>query len=219
LPFRIASIGRLVATKGTALALEAFAQLVHRISDSEYWIIGDGPERGRLEKLAVHFGCADRVRFMGWRSRPQVFAMLEDIDVVVQPSLRESFGYAVLEAMAAARPVICLNTRGPATLVERGGGCVIPLTDKARICHDIATRLELWAKDAELREYLGQQGRALARSEYSWTRQQVSLQQTYLQALTAAVRRKGRIQQHLGLPSAGEFRARQPPKPTRQPPS
>jgi len=120
-----------------------------------------------------------------------VFALLEDIDVVVHPSLRESFGYVVLEAMAAARPVICLDAGAPPTLVARGG-CVIPVTDKVGICRDIATTLELWAKDPELREYLGRQGRALARSEYSWTKQEVLLQQTYDDAVTRAANKSVR---------------------------
>src|SRR5215470_9191043 len=65
LPFRLVSIGRLLPWKGFYLGLRAFGRLQQRLPASEYWVIGDGPERRHLERLAQHLGITDKVRFWG----------------------------------------------------------------------------------------------------------------------------------------------------------
>lgn len=186
-PFRMASIGRLFALKGTAFALKAFARLRAEIPQAEYWIIGDGPERRRLEQLALRLGCADSVRFLGWQPRDQLFALLEEIDVLVHLSLRDAFGYVVLEAMAAGRPVICLDAGGPAAIVGSEGGAVIPSASPERIIEQLVETLRIWARHADLRESIGRRARTVALERFRWSGQEEALDRIYQLAAGSGV--------------------------------
>ena len=112
--FRLVSIGRLLHWKGFHLGLIAFAQLMQQCPNSEYHIIGDGPEQRSLERLVRRLGVEEKVRFWGSLTRQQVLRQLAECDVLVHPSLHDSGGGVCLEAMAAGRPVICLDLGGPA---------------------------------------------------------------------------------------------------------
>lgn len=144
-PFRVASVGRLLGLKGYGLGLRAFARLHSDNPDSEYWIIGDGPERRYLERLARKLGCGDVVRFLGWIPREELPRYLAEVDVLLHPSLHEQFGYALLEAMAAGRPVICLDAGGPALLIRDGCGVRIPAQDPEQAVADLHAALRRYA--------------------------------------------------------------------------
>ena len=83
--FRIATIGRILGWKGHGLALRAFSRLHGQFPDSEYWIIGEGPEREYLAELANELGCGAGVRFIPWLRRTELFKLLKNIDVLVHP--------------------------------------------------------------------------------------------------------------------------------------
>jgi len=192
-PFRIASIGRLFASKGAALALEAFARFRAQAPESEFWIIGEGPERPRLERQAARLGLADSVRFLGWRSRDELFALFEQIDVLVHPSLRDAFGYVVVEAMAAGRPVLCLDAGGAAAIVRSGGGVVLSVETPERIIEAMARTLARWALEPALREAMGAQARATALERFRWLAQEDALDGVYRQAVAASCSEQRRL--------------------------
>jgi glycosyltransferase involved in cell wall biosynthesis len=127
---RFISIGRLLHWKGFHLAIRAFARL--DVPDAEYLIVGSGPERRALERLTHQLGVADRVHFLGEVERQQAFARLGESTALVHPSLHDSGGMVCLEAMACARPVICLDLGGPATQVTDDAGLRIPAVDPER---------------------------------------------------------------------------------------
>ena len=117
--------GRLVAWKGLGLALAALRQ-----PDALGWrleVYGTGPERRRLEQLAERWNLSERVSFHGSRPREEVFAALREADVFLFPSLHDSAGWSVAEAMAVGCPVLCLDAGGPPVLVGAEGGIVVPL--------------------------------------------------------------------------------------------
>ena len=124
-PLRLLSIGRLVYWKGFGYGITAFAEFHRQFPGTEYWLVGDGPERKRLERLANKLGISGSVRFLGNMPRDQALQQLRDCDVLVHPSLHDSGGWVCVEAMAAGRPVICLDLGGPATQVtaETGVKC------------------------------------------------------------------------------------------------
>ena len=93
--------------KGFHLGLRAFA--CANLPDAEYWILGDGAELNQLQILADNLGIAQRVKFWGKLSREETLNKLRDCHVLVHPSLHDSGGWVCLEAMAAGRPVICLD--------------------------------------------------------------------------------------------------------------
>lgn len=167
-PFRVASIGRLLGWKGLGLGLQAFARLRQKMPDAEYWIIGDGPERNYLERLALQLGCRDAVRFIGWVSREELPKYLAEIDVLLHPSLYEQFGYAVLEAMAAGRPVVCLDVGGPALLVRDGCGMRVPIQKPEQVINDLYAALLHYAHDPSARFTAGINARECAQLEWSW---------------------------------------------------
>ncbi len=175
---RIATIGRLVGWKGQVFGLRAFAKLIREYSACEYWIIGDGPDRRFLQALARKLGCSDQVRFLGWLPRERTLDVLSEIDIVVHPSLRDSFGTAVVEAMAAGRPVICLDTGAPASIVRQGGGIVVPVSRNGDLCELLHCSLRRLVRDVELRHRLGREAREIA-IQYAADRQSALVSATY----------------------------------------
>lgn len=95
-------VGRLVKVKGVDVLLRAFAQLGR--SDAVLVVVGDGPERQNLEKLALSLGISDRVIFTGWRD--DASKLVSIADVFVLPSLSEGLPQALLEALAHGVPCI-----------------------------------------------------------------------------------------------------------------
>ena len=112
-------LGRLEARKGTATAISAVR--AHNASSTEQWrlcVVGDGPERARLEALAAH---DDMITFVGAVDDEAKYAWLRRANVVVAPALRgESFGLVVLEAMAAEASVVASDIDG---YRQAAGGC------------------------------------------------------------------------------------------------
>ena len=166
-PFRLVSVGNLVHWKGFHLGLRAFARFRHQFPASEYWIIGEGPERKRLEEMAQKLGIIDGVTFWGALPRHKVFEKLAQCDVLVHPSLHDSGGYVCSEAMAAGRPVICLSIGGPALQVTEETGFEIRAIAPEQAVHDIALALRVLATDRDLCFRLGQAGRCRVREHFS----------------------------------------------------
>jgi len=104
--------------KGHRFLLEAAAELKRQGRRLKYRIAGDGSQREKLERLAQSMGLQQDVEFLGFVS--DVPAFLSAIDIFVLPSLFEGLGVAVLEAMAAARPVVASDTGGLRELVADG---------------------------------------------------------------------------------------------------
>lgn len=173
-PFRIVSAGRLLHWKGFHLSLKAMARLKTRVPACEYWLFGDGPERKRLEQLAADLGL-DNVKFWSHTPRQQVMDRLAECDVLVHPSLHDSGGFICAEAMAAGRPVICLDLGGPAIQVTQETGIKIPALSPGQVVSDLADALETLARDPLLRSSLGEAGRRRIEESIAWDREMAGL--------------------------------------------
>jgi glycosyltransferase involved in cell wall biosynthesis len=166
-PVRFVSVGTLFDLKGFHLGIRAFARVQADLPSSEYWIIGKGRDRGRLERLATRLGLSDKVRFLGALPRDDALARLADCDVLVHPSLHDSGGWVCLEAMAAGRPVICLRCGGPAVQVtEETGISVDPHTPEQTV-RDLADAMLRLTRHPERRARMAAAGRRRVR-EYYW---------------------------------------------------
>jgi len=168
--FRVLSLGRLLHWKGYELGLKAFAQFHRRHPASEYWVIGDGPERDRLKRLAGGLGVANAVVFWGSVTRVDGLERILGCHVVLHPALHDSSPMAVVEAMAAGRPVICLDLGGPGLQVSEGTGIRVEAVTPEQVVADLATALENLAIDPRRRAKLGEAARARIEVEFSWER-------------------------------------------------
>ena len=155
----IVTLAHLVERKGHADVLRALA----RLPDVRYEVIGDGPERARLETLARELGVAGRVRFHGQLEHTRALEAMRRGDVFVMPSWDEAFGVAYVEAMAAGLPAIaCSGEPGPADIAGLGSGMsLVPPRDSAALADAISGAL---AHRAEL----GEQARETVRAHFTW---------------------------------------------------
>jgi glycosyltransferase involved in cell wall biosynthesis len=165
-PVRFLSLGRLLHWKGFHLGLEAFAH--SGLQEAEYWIVGDGPERRRLEALAQRLGVADRVRFFGKLPRERALELLGQVHALVHPSLHDSGGWVCLEAMAAGRPVICLDLGGPAMQVTEETGFKISGSRVAVARNGLARALQEIAQNPGRGLSMGLAGRARVAEKFLW---------------------------------------------------
>ncbi|MGH9328221.1 MAG: glycosyltransferase family 4 protein, partial [Terriglobia bacterium] len=167
--FRVVSVGRMLHWKGFELGVRAFALLKARFPSCEYWLIGDGPERKRLEALSQRLGAAGSVRFLGSIPRPQVLEMMARCKVLINPSLHDSGGFVCAEAMAAGLPVICLDLGGPALQVTPETGIKIRAAFPAQVIADLAAAMHQLALDPARREHLSREARRRAREHFPWS--------------------------------------------------
>ncbi len=166
--FRVLSIGNLLHLKGFELGLRAFADFLKGGAEGEYWLLGEGPEQERLEKLATNLGISKSVSFLGHVPRAEVLRRLADCDVLLHPSLHDSGGWVCLEAMAAGRTVLCLNTGGPALQVTEATGVKIPATSPEQVVRDLSAALQRIFDDPELRVRIGEAARQRVAEHFCW---------------------------------------------------
>lgn len=176
-PIIFISMGRLLHWKGFHLGLRAFAAA--KFSNAEYWVLGRGPEWDRLHALAENLGIAGKARFLGELPREKVLARLEESHVLVHPSLHDSGGWVCIEAMAAGRPVVCLNIGGPAVQITSETGFKIPANNPDQAVRDMGKAMVRLAQDPELRLRMGEAGRQLVRASFSWEIRGIQLGQLY----------------------------------------
>ncbi|MDJ0592950.1 MAG: glycosyltransferase family 4 protein [Pleurocapsa sp. MO_226.B13] len=180
-PFRLVSIGRLIHWKGFHLGLRAFAKA--NLSDAaEYWIIGEGRERKRLQKLSNDLGIAQSVKFLSHLPRTEVLQKMEHCHALVHPSLHESGGFVCLEAMAIGLPVICLNLGGPAVQVTKKTGYKVTAHTPEQAVDDLAKAMISLSQDLNLLYSMGHASQQHAIKNFSWTAKGRQFTQLYLEA-------------------------------------
>jgi glycosyltransferase involved in cell wall biosynthesis len=132
----VAAIGRLEPEKGHPTLIEAWPLVHHHFPQARLLIAGEGSERDRLEGLAAaHLRselCCDSVAFLG--RRDDIPAVLAAADVVAMPSYREAQGIAILEALAAERPVVASTVGGiPEMITDGETGTLVPSHDPSAL--------------------------------------------------------------------------------------
>ena len=147
-------VGNLHPIKGHVHLIRAMPRVLADFPEARLIMIGEGPERGSLERLATSLGVGHAVRFAGFRA--DVPAVMRQIDICVQPSLQESFGIVLLEAMAAGVPVLGSNVEGIPEIVTDGvtGRLVSPADPDA-----LGSALCEMIRDADIRRNMGLAGR------------------------------------------------------------
>jgi glycosyltransferase involved in cell wall biosynthesis len=185
-PFRLVSIGNLLHWKGFELGLRAFARFQLCTPAAEYWIIGNGPERKGMAKLAERLGVGERVTFWGAIPRQQVLEKLAECDVLLHPSLHDSGGWVCIEAMAAGRPVVCLDLGGPAVQVTEQTGIKVPAISPEQAVRDLAMAMLHLAQDPGTKIRMGEASRRRVEEHFAWTSQGDRMRQIYEGTVTPA---------------------------------
>jgi glycosyltransferase involved in cell wall biosynthesis len=147
--------------KGVDKVIRAMPQILRFIPNARYWIVGEGPLRSELERLAANCGVSDRVHFFGYVDDDTLRRLYSQAQVFILPSTGEGFGIVFLEAWQHGLPVICGCRDASAEVVSHGvNGLTVEPTDISAIA-DAALRL---LSDAALRARLGLCGWHLVKS-------------------------------------------------------
>jgi glycosyltransferase involved in cell wall biosynthesis len=129
-------VGRLVPIKDIPAFLRAAAIVAESFPAVRFAIVGDGDERQDLERQTAALGLGTRVFFHGWRR--DMAEVYGDLDVVVNCSLNEGTPVALIEALAAGRPVVATRVGGNADLLHDGAhGLLVPAADAAQLARAI----------------------------------------------------------------------------------
>lgn len=131
--------GRLLGWKGVHLAIEAVRKARQRGAAVELTIVGRGPLRNTLEECAAVLAEDDTIHFVDWLDQGQLFEAYRRHDVLLFPSLHDSGGSVVLEAMAHGLPVVCLKLGGPGVIVDSTCGAAV--VARGRTASDIVDEL------------------------------------------------------------------------------
>ena len=167
-PFHVLSAGKLFSLKGFSLAIRAFGLFAKHHADANLTIVGDGPERVRLEGLVRNLGLERQVNLEKWMPRQGLLGLMRECDTFVFPSLRDGGGAVVVEAMAAGKPVICLDIAGPGLHVTESCGIKISPQTPGQTVIGIAEALDRLYADRELRTRMGNAARHRVEEAYVW---------------------------------------------------
>ena len=167
-PLRVLFVGRLVPFKGVGMLLDAAALVAAGGRPIEVTIVGGGPMEQAWRSQAAALGIERLVRFTGALPAAQVAAEMARCHVFCLPSVRESGGAVLLEAMASARPVIAVGFGGPAEIVDDDVGRLLAPVSAEQVTADLAVVLADVCADPERWRRRGIAGRFRAESRFSW---------------------------------------------------
>ncbi len=160
-------VGGLIPCKACDLGLRAAAPLL-RSDLADFTILGEGPERSRLEQLVKSLGIEKAVSFCGWVSHAEVLSRLRSADVLVFPSVRDFGAGVVFEALASGAVPVVADFGGPGDTVHPEVGYKVPLTNENEFVAQMENILANLAGNRDLLNRLRQQGMSYARERLTW---------------------------------------------------
>jgi glycosyltransferase involved in cell wall biosynthesis len=166
-PLHVVFIGRLVPFKGLPLLLSAIAHIRHEFP-VQLTVFGDGPLAHDWRRRVTDLGLTQSVTFRGHCAAAEIAAQLQQSHVLCLPSIRESGGAVLLEAMACARPVIAVAFGGPAEIVDDSVGRTVPLTGPKEVAEALAHALRDIVHNPQAWRRRGEEGRRRAECSYGW---------------------------------------------------
>jgi glycosyltransferase involved in cell wall biosynthesis len=152
-PPRLLYAGRLLYWKGVHIAIRVFAQVSRQHPGARFTIVGKGPEEHRLKAEAARHGVSDQIDFVSWLPQQQLFDLYVNHDIFVFPSLHDSSGHVVLEALSQGLPVVCLDLGGPKQVVSEQSGVIVSTAGRgtADVAEAMANEItRLFAEPARL---------------------------------------------------------------------
>lgn len=129
----ILNIGSLDVNKAQFDLIAAFAKVVRQNQNAELWLVGDGPERPRLETLSASLGLTNKVKFLGNMPPDKIPALLAEADLLAISSHYETFGVVAAEALVLGKPVVSTRCGGPNDIVTVRDGVLVPVNSSEQL--------------------------------------------------------------------------------------
>ncbi|MBD2778373.1 glycosyltransferase family 4 protein [Iningainema tapete] len=177
---RLLFVGRLAAAKGLPILLESLAILTQKHPDILLTVVGDGPDREKLEQMTTDLGLSNNVKYVGYKSQAEVRDYFQQTDIFVMSSFAEGIPVVLMEAMAAGVPVVATQIAGVSELVENGvNGYLVPPGDIVIM----AEKIEILLSNSDIRAAFGTSGRAKVEKEFNIHHEVARLHQIMKSAL------------------------------------
>jgi glycosyltransferase involved in cell wall biosynthesis len=142
-PYKLLFVGEMnTDIKGVEHLLAAISLLAERDLEVRLDLVGDGRNRGKYEALARSLGVSKLCRFLGTVSHDEIARLMSEAELLVMPSLAETFGVVVAEALAAGLPVVATRCGGPEEIVTPDVGLLVEPGDAQALADGIAATLE-----------------------------------------------------------------------------
>lgn len=176
----IGVVSRLVEGKGVEHFLMAVPEILAARPETRFFIVGDGPLKTSLVKLAMELGVVSTVQFCG-RISPAAEVMC-GLDVVVMPSLEEGLPWVVLEALALGKPVVATNVGGIPEVITHGlHGLLVEPGDSVALARAVIHLLE----DPQRASALAQAGQARVAQKFRASREAAEIHELYRSLLVS----------------------------------
>jgi teichuronic acid biosynthesis glycosyltransferase TuaC len=178
-------VGNLIPSKGQEVVLRAISQLSADFPHVRCRIIGDGTDRNRLEALSQNLEIAQRVKFVGIKSRQEVAVAMRACSVFVLPSRSEGLGCVYLEAMSCGKPVIACRDQGIEEIIADGsnGYLVREWKNPTDAVAELATKLTMLLQSSDLRNKTGDAAHKTVLNGLTLTHQAQRLIEVYSEAV------------------------------------
>ncbi len=161
--FLVGNVGRITEQKGMEYFVRSVPEVIKINPRIQFFIIGDGEDRLKIEKLVVELNVSEHVTFLGYRN--DVFSVMKQLDLIVLTSLWEGFPLAPIEAFCVGKTVLATEVDGTAEIVRNGyNGLLV----KPRDSNGIAKSILALANDSEWREQLSRQAYDTYLKEFSF---------------------------------------------------
>lgn len=180
--FRVLYVGRLVYWKGLHLGLMAFAKLLETHPEASMTVIGSGSDETWLRGVAHRLNLDASINWFPRMEQAKVMQAYLNHDAFLFPSLHDSSGNVVLEALSRGLPVVCIGVGGPAILVDASCGFRVPSGEPPQVVEALASALVTLADDDEVARTMSKAAVRRAHQHFSWAHQISRMEQLYLLA-------------------------------------
>ena len=178
----VGTLARLFHSKGYAHIAKIAKEVIRKIPNTVFLLIGDGILRDRLEKEIVEAGLKEHFVFAGLIYPEQIPRYLSIVDVLVHLSLREGLPRSVVQSLASGKPAVAFNLDGtPEVLTNGKTGYITELHEIDKVTEYLITLL----LDKNLREEMGETGREFVKYKFDWKNMVNELESEYYNALNS----------------------------------
>lgn len=167
--FKILYVGRFLGWKGMHLGLAALKKMIEVTPNARLTMVGKGPEEHNWKNLAHQLNIENHIDWIPWVEQSKLSDFYHTADIFLFPSLHDSGGLVVLEAMMNGLPVICLDIGGPGVIVNQKCGFSIDIHHKTQsdVIHQLAQQMVLLSQDPNLKRQLSY-GAVSRANEFQW---------------------------------------------------